>query len=140
MKKIAAILFFIFTFRVTAGENNFIYMGAGGEDSGKEDTIFDDGAKEMVKAFSQMRSSYKATIAFNGGHSKTEGIINKGFAGNDIRNGFSSTNYNGIIQDLIAKINQKPNGQIQPYGQILKHYNSYPIYHGILVSTDLCYK
>ena len=108
MKKIAAILFFIFTFRVTAGENNFIYMGAGGEDSGKEDTIFDDGAKEMVKAFSQMRSSYKATIAFNGGHSKTEGIINKGFAGNDIRNGFSSTNYNGIIQDLIAKINQKP--------------------------------
>lgn len=106
MKYLLLILLLIFNF--AQAKNNIVYLGAGGEDANKEDTIFDDGAVLFGKFYSKVKTNYDTIVAFNGGHKKTEAIIKKGFNGAKIEKSFDKKTYDKIIADLKNKLSKDP--------------------------------
>jgi hypothetical protein len=106
----------VISFKLMA-ENHIVYLGAGGEPEGDE-TIFDNGAKLFVNFYQRNKDNYKAIVAFNGEHGKTDALIRKGFKNAEIKENFSKENYQSIVSDLITKINSNP-PRIKPGEKIM---------------------
>ena len=85
-----------------AAEKHLYVMGAGGEPEGKS-TIFDKNMK-TIGNFAK-NSDWKTTISINGGHSKTESIARKGFAGAKNLGSFKKESYEQMLNDMISKLN-----------------------------------
>jgi len=116
MRKLINLSILLFSFNLMA-ESHIVYLGAGGEPAGDE-TIFDNGAKLFVNFYQRNKENYKAIVAFNGEHEKTDSIIRKGFKNAEIKDKFSKENYQAIITNLINKLNANP-PQIKPGEKIM---------------------
>lgn len=79
---------------------NYIF-GGGGEPAG-EKTIFDGDLKLFANFVN--KSDWENTISFNGGHSKTEEIINSTMSKARNVGDFNEVNYNKMIDEMIQKI------------------------------------
>ena len=78
-------------------------MGAGGESLDKNNTIFDRSLKSFSK-YVKKSPELDINIAFNGGHSETEKILNNSFPSTIPKRGFSSQDYNDIIEQYKNKL------------------------------------
>jgi hypothetical protein len=80
-----------------------MYIGAGGEDEKKDGTIFDSSIQEMAK-YTKRTPNLKFNIALNGGHAKTEAIINKSFQNAETKSQFQASDYERLIQTYKTKL------------------------------------
>ena len=123
MSKLLILTFALTSFTLHAAENNFVFLGGGGEPLDKDTTQF-DGSIGGVGKFFQKNKDYQTTVSFNGGHSRTENSINSNFQGADIRDGFTEANYNQIIQENIQKLSATP-PEIPAGGKLLIFLNTH---------------
>lgn len=89
-------------------KDTILFIGGGGEPLDANETQFDNTLEAMGEFQSENRDSYAATVSFNGGHSKTEKIINKYFVSSEIVPNFTAANYNKVIEDTIKKLSSNP--------------------------------
>lgn len=101
--------------------NNIILFGGGGEPIDEKNTQFDASMVALSK-FYQKNNDYHTIVNFNGGHSDTELKIKSKFNGAEIRNNFSSQNYEKIIEDTLKQLE---NNEIPSGGKILVFIDSH---------------
>lgn len=107
-----------------AAENAIYMIGGGGEPTGAKTTQFDDSVKALGQFVTLNKRKYEATINFNGGHETTEEIIKKEWPGAKVREGFTKSNYEQIIQDMKDKLLNNP-PEIPENGKMLLFINSH---------------
>jgi hypothetical protein len=114
MKRKSFLLLALLSSHTLFAENHMLVVGGGGEPTGNT-TIFDTGIKTLGK--NVKNSSWKYQVSFNGGHSKTESILEDEFK-NPISptTDFTAENYNLLIRDYKAKI---LSGEIGPGDQLM---------------------
>lgn len=110
LKSISA-LFLLISFGVSAQTNHFLLMGGGGEPAG-ETTIFDHEIGQL-KNFLKGNNNWNTTVSFNGGHTKTEGIVSE-IVPNNTR--FTSERFEALITEYENKLKS---GQIKTGDQLL---------------------
>ena len=99
-------------FSITSGFATEIAVFGGGGDPSGPTTIFDGALKNLATANANLKMPM--SLAFNGGHATTEQIVSTNL--HQPNRPFTLENYNSIIADYIAKIN---NGQIKAGDQLL---------------------
>lgn len=120
MRSIVFFLILIFSPQLWAS-NHMLVMGGGGEPK-RDYTIFDYEI-EKVGSFVQQNKNWKTSISFNGGHSKTEKIINGKFNSVGARNStFTPESYSSLIRSYINKIK---NNEIKSGDQLMVFINSH---------------
>ena len=78
-------------------------FGAGGEPAGKPDTIFDH-AFNNLSDYTKRNPDLKVDIALNGGHSKTESILQNGFPNASSKSNFLAEDYNRLLKKYKDKL------------------------------------
>lgn len=102
-------------------QNYFILVGGGGEPVDKPDTIFDvtlEGASHYLSDHPEWHSE----VAFDGGHSVTDGLRKKGFPNATRLGDFNRDSIKDIVQRYTDKIR---NGEIKSGDQILFFIDSH---------------
>ena len=99
-------LFFLITFLSTTSlayaENHLLVLGGGGEPK-KDSTIFDNGINNFGENLK--KSNWKYEVSFNGGHKKTESILQMHYsAGVAPITNFTQDNYAILIENYKNKI------------------------------------
>jgi hypothetical protein len=97
-----ALICFTFSFQALATDY-LMLIGAGGEDAKKETTIFDNTIQNMAK-YVERTPGLKVNVALNGGHAKTEEIINKSFPNAETKTSFQAADYKRLIQNYKTKL------------------------------------
>lgn len=95
-------------------------IGAGGEEE-KADTIFDQSIKSLAD-YVKRSPGLKANVAFNGGHSVTEGIVQNEFPDYVGKSGFLATDYQRLIQSYKTKLE---NNEMGPGDQFMIFIDSH---------------
>src|SRR5665648_109207 len=98
----AFVLFFAFSAKILATDH-LMFIGAGGEDAKKDSTIFDTAIVKMGKYVNQSKG-LKVDIALNGGHAKTEAIINQFFFNAETKSKFQASDYQRLIKSYKTKL------------------------------------
>jgi hypothetical protein len=80
-----------------------MYIGAGGEPANKDTTIFDDSIKEVAQ-FINKNPDIKADLALNGGHKKTEEILQNSFRNVESKSTFLASDYDRLIKSYKSKL------------------------------------
>jgi hypothetical protein len=104
-------------------ENHMLFMGGGAEPVNSETTIFDDEVKNVGSFLNQYKKNWKASVTFNGGHAKTEQILNDGVvkvAGPN--KPFIEKNFQEMVEEYEKKID---NGDIKPGDQLLVYITTH---------------
>jgi hypothetical protein len=81
-----------------------MYIGAGGEDKNKVDTIFDPTIKNMAR-YVKDSSELIVDVALNGGHAKTEALIKSSFLDAETKTNFLAADYERLIESYKTKLN-----------------------------------
>jgi hypothetical protein len=106
---------FLFLMTLSIGsqaENHMLILGGGGEPAGKS-TMFDN----ELPLFAKISESWKTKISFNGGHEKTEKIIQEKFGQRGIEtSSFTEDAFEKNIKALEEKIST---GEISPGDQLM---------------------
>lgn len=89
------------------------FLGGGGEPKG--DTTIFDGEIKRVGSFASS-SDWDTTVSFNGGHKKTEELINSKFKKARNAGSFVEKNYNALMDEIITKLQ---NGELKSGDQLL---------------------
>lgn len=108
MIKSFLIILSIFTSVKVQAENHFVVMGGGGEPLSNPGTQFDTSLENAADFYKDNSENYTTIINFNGGHIKTDKIIDTNFKGAVIKPGFSAENYKAIVNELIEKLKSDP--------------------------------
>ncbi len=113
----------LITFSINSfGKNNHLLIMGGGGEPKRDYTIFDHEI-ENVGTFVDQNKNWKPSISFNGGHSKTERILDLKFGLNGVRNSnFTPASYRSLIRDYVNKIK---NNEIKSGDQLLVFVNSH---------------
>lgn len=114
------LLFLLMTSGVEAASKHMVVLGGGGEKQG-DSTIFDDDLKSLG-LFAKNNPEYQTSLAFNGGHSVTEGIAREHFPSFDQSNHFTAGAFGAAIKSYEDKI---ITGEIKADDQILIHINTH---------------
>jgi hypothetical protein len=123
MKNTLLLIIIFFSFKVFA-KDSLIFIGGGGEPRGAKETQFDGSLEGVGEFYLRNSGMYNTTVSFNGGHEKTEVLINKIFDSHEVVSGFTAANYNKIVDDLINKLSSNP-PQILAGEKILVFINSH---------------
>src|SRR4051812_966427 len=103
MHLILLLLSLTFTFSVYA-QNKFMAILGGGGEPKTETTIFDSDVKEVTR-FAKSNPQWNTTLSFNGGHKKTEEIIQANMGAYDTSSqAFTMKSFESIIKNYEAKI------------------------------------
>lgn len=84
--------------------DHLMYIGAGGEEKNKVETIFDSAIKNMGN-YVNRTPGLKVDVALNGGHSKTEALIKDSFIGAETKTDFRASDYERLIESYKNKLN-----------------------------------
>lgn len=116
-------LFFLITFSLSAfGKNSHLLIMGGGGEPERDYTIFDHEI-DNVGSFVDQNKNWKTSISFNGGHSKTEKILEQKFNENGAKNAnFTPESYRALIRTYVNKIK---NNEIKPGDQLMVYVNSH---------------
>ncbi len=117
MSKIVALIVFFFSLNAGAS-NRLVLMGAGGEPE-RPDTIFDSNLKNLTKLVDN--SEWDSYVSVNGGHKKTEKILESYKRSKNIGE-FSLKNYNDLIQMQMDDI---LSGKIKKDDQVLIYIDTH---------------
>ncbi len=125
MKKIFTTTFLSFTLLSNSSfagptPTSLMVLGGGGEPKGF-DTIFDNSLNKLAD-YTQEANLKQMSITFNGGHERTEKIIEKNFSTAQNLGKFTEDHYNKIIEDYTKKINSK---DIKGGEQVLVYINTH---------------
>lgn len=123
IKKLHSLLFLLLAFSLNsfAQNNHLLIMGGGGEPK-RDYTIFDNEIDSLGDFVGQAKD-WRASISFNGGHSKTESILERKFSTQGAKNtNFTPEKYNELIKDYVNKIK---NNEIKSGDQLMVFINSH---------------
>lgn len=98
-----------------------MFIGAGGEPTYKQDTMFDDSIKSM-SAYTKRNPGIKAEVALDGGHSVTQQIVRNQFSANVKKSDFYETDYKQIIERYKSKLE---NGEMVSGDQFMIYIDSH---------------
>lgn len=101
-KTILTSLFLLTLTTASWGADHLLIFGAGGE-APKEDTIFDGGIKKLGE-YVKANPALKIDLALNGGHVKTERLINESFPTASTKSNFLESDYDRLIDSYKLKI------------------------------------
>lgn len=119
--KLLGLLVATFSLSVSAQSRYIAILGGGGEPK-TDTTIFDTDVNAMTK-FVSANPEWKTTLSFNGGHVKTEKIIQDNMGSYNVATqSFTRNSYEAIIKSYEDKINS---GEIKPGDQLLLHINTH---------------
>jgi hypothetical protein len=107
MKSLLLVISALISVQISA-ENHFVVMGGGGEPLNNPGTQFDTSLENAADFYNANSKNYTTIINFNGGHIKTDKIIDKNFKGAVVRPGFSIENYKAVVNELIEKLKSDP--------------------------------
>lgn len=128
MSKIIFLLL-LFSTSLFAGTNHMVIMGGGAEPTELETTIFDYEMKKLGK-YVQNKSDWSVKLSFNGGHSKTEKILEKGIEkASGPNTTFTASAFENLISTYESKIR---NGEIKSGDQLLIYLST----HGAIKSRN----
>lgn len=100
-------------------KKQFYFIGGGGEPKG-ETTIF-DGEIKRVGSFIN-KSNWETTVSFNGGHKKTEDLINSKMSRAKNAGPFIEKNFNALMDEIIQKLEK---GELSEGDQLLIAINTH---------------
>lgn len=119
--KLMALLVTAVSFSAAAQSRYMAILGGGGEPK-TEGTIFDTDVNSMTK-FATSNPQWNTTLSFNGGHAKTEKIIQDNMGSYNVATqSFTRKSYEAIVKSYEDKINA---GEIKPGDQLLLHINTH---------------
>jgi hypothetical protein len=107
MKSLLIVLSVLTSLQIKA-ENHFVVIGGGGEPLTNPGTQFDTSLQNAADFYKANSKNYTTIINFNGGHIKTDKIIDKNFKGAVVKPGFSAENYKAVVNELIEKLKSDP--------------------------------
>lgn len=113
------LFFILLTFNALATDH-LIYMGAGGEGK-KDSTIFDPSIQNMANYVAKS-PELKISVALNGGHSKTEKIIESSFLNAVSKTSFLASDYKRLIDSYKSKLEKN---EITSGDQLLIYIDSH---------------
>lgn len=113
-------LLLVFSQNAFGAERFMAVLGGKGEPVKQEHTLFDRSLSSLGDYLKDNKWNYD--ISFNGGHSKTDAIIDSKFSEAKNKSTFTQKNYDALIADYIKKIEQ---GEIKAGDQLLVMINSH---------------
>lgn len=121
MRPFYLLLFITISVSAFGKTNHLLIMGGGGEPK-RDYTIFDHEI-DNVGSFVDQNQNWKTSISFNGGHSKTEKILDEKFNANGTKNeNFTPESYQTLIRNYVNKIKKN---EIKQGDQLLVFVNSH---------------
>lgn len=128
MSKIIFLLL-LFSTGLFAGTNHMVIMGGGAEPLDKETTIFDEEMKLLGK-YVKKKKDWSVSLSFNGGHSKTEQILEKSIEKVTGPNtAFTESSFENLIATYEKKIK---NSEIKSGDQLILYLST----HGAIKSKN----
>lgn len=97
-----------------SAERTLVMLGGGGEPVSSDSTIFDQGLISLDGYLK--KNNWNHSISFNGGHSKSDEILNTSFPSAQSKNSFTAENFNTLIQNYENKIKS---GQVKSGDQLM---------------------